>query len=114
VASRMDTEYGDQFFGALADSTRRAILETLLERENMAAGQLAELFPEISRPAVSRHLRVLRQVDLVRETKDGREVLYRLNAAPLYNLQGWLRQFWMDKLDSLKSFVENDLDESKH
>ena len=70
-------------FGALADPTRRVILERLLDRHEMSAGALAAEFSHISRPAVSKHLGVLRAAGLVRAREDGREVFYALDPAPL-------------------------------
>jgi DNA-binding transcriptional ArsR family regulator len=69
-------------FRALADGTRRSILE-LLSEQPRGVGELAERFPEMSRPAVSKHLRILREAGLVRETKQGRERIYRLEAGAL-------------------------------
>ena len=81
-------------FGALADPTRRAILELLRERPTRTAGEIAARFPRISRPAVSQHLRVLRQAGLVRARKRGREWHYRLDPAPLAEIwREWLEPF---------------------
>ncbi len=68
-------------FQALADPTRRAIL-TLLRQGSQPVGSIARDFP-ISRPAISRHLRILREAELVSEIKIGRNRLYELNAGPL-------------------------------
>lgn len=65
-------------FDALADATRRRILEILRTRGEMTAGAVASEFPQISRPAVSRHLRVLRESGLVDIAPVGREVRYAL------------------------------------
>jgi DNA-binding transcriptional ArsR family regulator len=94
-------------FAAIADPTRRGILQRLAAGE-MAAGDIAEAFP-ISRPAVSRHLRILRQAALVREERRGRHRVYRLNAQPLREVERWLEQyrtFWEKNLASLKRHVE--------
>ena len=94
-------------FAAIADPTRRSILERLAAGE-MAAGDIAEVFP-ISRPAVSKHLRILRNAALVREERRGRNRVYRLNAQPLRDVQHWLEQyrvFWEKNLTSLKRHVE--------
>ena len=91
----------------LADPTRRAILDVLHGGEQ-TAGALAERFP-ISRPAVSRHLRVLRHASLVRETRRGRNRVYRLDTAPLRALDTWLdryRIFWAARLTDLRDVVE--------
>jgi DNA-binding transcriptional ArsR family regulator len=89
--------------GALADPTRRRILE-LLAGDERSAGELASQFA-ISRPAVSRHLRVLREHGLVRARGDAQRRLYSLDPAPLAELDAWLaryRSFWTDRLDELE------------
>lgn len=96
---------------ALADSTRRRILDLLAEGE-MTAGDIAKHFSHISRPAVSQHLAVLRAAGLVRERRDGRRRIYRLEPEPLREIwEGWLSQyqrFWEDRLTDLKRLVESD------
>jgi DNA-binding transcriptional ArsR family regulator len=87
---------------ALTDPTRRRIVELLAENE-LEAGDIAARFP-ISRPAVSRHLRVLRETGLVRVRADAQRRLYSLDPAPLAELDAWLeryRRFWSDRLDAL-------------
>jgi DNA-binding transcriptional ArsR family regulator len=94
-------------FGALADPTRRAVLD-LLRRGSQPAGQIAEAFP-VSRPAISKHLRVLRRAHLVSEKRNGRHRFYHLNPEPLKTVDSWLEQyrgFWQTNLGSLKKFVE--------
>lgn len=89
-------------FEALADPTRRTIVELLAEGER-SAGELAAEF-ETSRPAVSRHLRVLREHGLVSAREHGRRRLYALEPAPLADLDEWLshyREFWTNRLDAL-------------
>ncbi len=91
---------------AIVDPTRRRILELLREGE-VAAGDLAEEF-SVSRPAVSRHLRVLREVGLVSSRVDGQRRLYALEAAPLAELDAWLepyRRFWAQRLDALDTEI---------
>lgn len=87
---------------ALADPTRRTIVELLAEHDR-TAGELAASF-STSRPAVSRHLRVLREHGLVRVQASGRERLYSLEPGPLAELDEWLsryRTFWTNRLDAL-------------
>jgi DNA-binding transcriptional ArsR family regulator len=94
-------------FHALADPTRRAVLD-LLRRGSQPAGQIARAFP-VSRPAISKHLRVLRRAHLVREKREGRHRFYTLNPAPLKAVDSWLEQyrsFWNTNLANLKAFVE--------
>ena len=102
------TRSADLAFAALADPTRRAVLD-LLRQGRRPAGEIARAFP-ISRPAVSKHLRLLREADLVVETRDGRNHFYQLNPKPLKLIDRWLahyRKFWSSKLSDLKSFVES-------
>ena len=92
---------------AVGDPTRRAILDRLRQGE-LTAGGLAEAFP-ISRPAVSRHLRVLREARLLEARQEGRQRIYRLNPKPLATMDAWLtsyRVFWAARLQGLKSFAE--------
>src|SRR4051812_18708522 len=91
---------------AIADPTRRELL-ALLARGEVAAGELAERFP-VSRPAISRHLRVLRESGLVRTRTDGRRRLYALDPAPLRELDAWLepyRDLWAQRLDALDTEI---------
>ncbi|HEV2468834.1 MAG TPA: metalloregulator ArsR/SmtB family transcription factor [Candidatus Sulfotelmatobacter sp.] len=94
-------------FQALADPTRRAVLD-LLRRGSQPAGQIARAFP-ISRPAISKHLRLLRRAHLVREHREGRNRVYQLNPEPLRAVDSWIEQyrvFWTASLNNLKAFVE--------
>jgi len=94
-------------FQALADPTRRAVLD-LLRRGSQPAGQIARAFP-VSRPAISKHLRLLRRAYLVREHREGRNRVYRLNPEPLRAVDNWIEQyrvFWTNSLNNLKAFVE--------
>jgi len=98
----------DAVFRALADPTRRAVLD-LLRRGHQPAGQIASAFP-VSRPAISKHLRLLRRARLVQEHRVGRHRYYRLDPEPLRSVDHWLndyRVFWTGKLASLKSFLES-------
>jgi len=94
-------------FQALADPTRRAVLD-LLRRGSQPAGQIANAFP-VSRPAISKHLRLLRRAHLVREHREGRNRIYQLNPEPLRAVDSWIEQyrvFWAASLNNLKAFVE--------
>ena len=80
----------------------------LLRRGSQPAGRIAQEFP-ISRPAISRHLRLLRRAHLVQERREGRLRVYRLNPEPLRAVDHWLEQyrtFWTQNLANLKAFVE--------
>lgn len=109
MRNRSVTHSANLAFSALADPTRRALLD-LLRGGSRAAGQIAESFP-VSRPAISKHLRVLRRAELVREVRRGRHRFYQLNAGPLHSVDEWLEQyrvFWDAKLGGLKAFVESE------
>jgi len=87
---------------ALADPTRRRILELLADGER-SAGEIASEF-RMTRPGVSRHLRVLREQGLVHARAEGQRRLYSLDPAPLAELDDWLaryRGFWTNRLDAL-------------
>ena len=104
-------------YRAIADDTRRSILD-LLRREAMTAGAIAGRFGGMSRPAVSKHLAILRRSRLVQAKKIGRERVYALNAEPLREVHTWLRQyeqFWDQQLDAFKQYVEtNTTTEDRH
>lgn len=103
----MVTYSRDAIFQALADPTRREILE-LLRGGERAAGEVAERF-EVSRPAISRHLRVLREAGLVARRKDAQSRLYRLAPGALREVDRWLdryRVFWTARLHDLRRYVE--------
>lgn len=89
---------------AVADPIRRRVLELVRDRE-VPAGELADAFP-VTRPAVSRHLRVLREAGLVTERRDGRLRLYRADPAPLAELREWLEGYWEGRLNALKDLAE--------
>src|SRR5437016_12226449 len=104
---RSVTYSAEAAFQALADPTRRAVLE-LLRRGSQPAGQIARAFP-VSRPAISKHLRLLRRAHLVNEHREGRHRFYHLNPEPLRAVDNWLdqyRTFWNTSLTNLKAFVE--------
>jgi DNA-binding transcriptional ArsR family regulator len=88
-------------FEALADPTRRRIVELVSERER-SAGELAAAF-SISRPGVSKHLRVLREEGIVRARDEGTRRLYSLADDGLDEVDDWLRRFWTNRLDALET-----------
>lgn len=91
---------------AVADPVRREILALLRDRPR-TAGDIAGRF-DITRPAVSRHLRVLRESGLVSDEARGRQRVYRLDVAPLAELDAWLggfRTLWDRRLDALETEV---------
>jgi DNA-binding transcriptional ArsR family regulator len=97
-------------YSAIADPTRRAILELLRDKSSLTAGEIAAQFSRISRPAVSKHLGVLRESRLVHASEEGREWHYTLDPAPLADVyENWLRGFaplWDESLTRLKRNAE--------
>jgi len=100
----------DQTLSALADPTRRGVVE-LLRKEPRRAGELAAAL-DMTPPAMSRHLRVLRKTGLVEEEgsdDDARVRVYSLRPEPFAELRDWLRQvesFWTDQLQGFKAHAE--------
>lgn len=88
-------------FEALADPTRRRIVELVSQREH-SAGEIASAFA-ISRPGVSKHLRVLREHGVIRSRSDGTRRLYSLESEGLVELDEWIRRFWTNRLDALET-----------
>ncbi len=105
-----DREALDRTLFALADPTRRGVID-LLRKKPYRASDLADAL-STSRPAMSRHLRVLRKSGVVREDghdDDARLRIYRLEQGPFDQLEGWLeevRGFWTDQLSSFKAYAE--------
>jgi DNA-binding transcriptional ArsR family regulator len=96
-------------FAALADPTRRAIFERVAARPS-AVGELAHGLP-ISRPAVSQHLRVLKDARLVSETPDGTRRIYRLDPRGIGAMRDWLDAHWVSALDAFKNFADQNADQ---
>ena len=100
----------DRTLSALADPTRRRVVDLLTERPRRA-GEIAETFG-MSRPAMSRHLRVLRTHGLVeekRDTADARARVYRLRPEPIDELSTWIgevQRFWDDQLESFRQLAD--------
>lgn len=92
---------------ALADPRRRAILHLVRDVER-PSGEIAAHFPEVSGPAISQHLRVLREVGLLSERRAGTRRLYRARPERLRELRAWLLDFWGDALEDLKAAAESD------
>ncbi len=94
-------------FAALADPTRRRIIESLAAGET-TFGDLADKF-EMSRPAVSQHLKVLRDAGVVTARADAQRRIYRLNDDSLADVEAWLgkvRDFWSQRLDRLEQLLD--------
>jgi len=94
---------------ALADPTRRSIFERLRHGPR-AVGQLAAGLP-VSRPAVSQHLRVLKEAGLVTERRDGTRRLYRIEPAGLEELREYFERFWDEALEAFKEAAEREQEE---
>lgn len=99
----------DQIFSALADGTRRRIVQSLATRPQPVHRIAAEF--SVTRPAISRHLRILREAGLVSVSESGRENLYFLRTAPLRDVEIWLGDLWASRLTTLKTLVEDSDDE---
>ena len=94
---------------ALSEPHRMAMLAMLADGER-PAGDFVDALP-ISQPTVSKHLSVLREAGLVTVRKDAQRRLYRLNPAPLAELDAWLqpyRRFWVDRLDALENHLDKE------
>ena len=100
-------ERRDDVYHAIAAPTRRAILDELRQGE-CSVGELVERF-DMTQPAISQHLKVLREAGLVTPRSVGRQRRYRLNAARLHEVYDWVghyERFWRVKLDALGSYLE--------
>ena len=96
-------------FTALADPTRRQIIMSLAAQET-SFGELAEQF-DMSRPAVSQHLKVLRDAGIVAARVDAQRRIYRLNRDSLDDVENWLgkvREFWSQRLDRLEQLLNEE------
>jgi DNA-binding transcriptional ArsR family regulator len=99
----------DLTYRAIADSNRRFILDLLRTEGPLRAGDLVARLAHISQPAVSKHLRILREAKLVQAEKSGREQLYHLNPNALRQVVAWLTHYeplWEERLSTLKALVE--------
>lgn len=90
---------------ALSDDSRRQIL-LLLKSKDMTPSQISEHF-EFSLPAVSTHLRILKEADLITEQRHGKNKFYSINQKQALDLMKFFESMWGYKMDSLKEFVEN-------
>jgi DNA-binding transcriptional ArsR family regulator len=91
-------------FAALGDPTRRAIFERVAARPS-AVGELARGMP-VSRPAVSQHLRVLKEAGLVSETPEGTRRIYRLDPRGIAAMRNWLDAHWATALDAFAAYAD--------
>jgi len=105
-----DNELSRDVFGAIADPTRRRLIQLLAEAEEVPLHELLAHF-EMGRTAVSKHLTILKEAGLVQGRKVGRETRYRLNASPLREVQDWLgshAKFWTANLLRLNRLFEEE------
>lgn len=96
----------DAVLQAIAEPRRRRILELVRDRE-LPAGEIAAQF-EVTRPAISQHLRVLKRAGLLDERREGTRRMYRARPEGLAELRQFLDEFWGDRLELLKHAVEHD------
>lgn len=95
----------DAALKALAEPRRRAILKLVWSQE-LPAAAIAERFPDVSRPAVSQHLRVLKDADLLLERREGTRRLYLANTQTVADLRTFLDDYWTSGLDRLRIAAE--------
>jgi len=96
-------------FAALSDPTRRKVLDLLRDHER-AAGELGGAFPKLTQPAISRHLRILRESGLVNVRRDEQRRLYSLRPQGLTEVDAWIseyRPFWQTQLDALAAHLDH-------
>ena len=95
----------DAALKALAEPRRRAILRLVWSQE-LPATVIAEQFPDVSRPAISQHLTVLKEAELVNERRDGTRRLYSANTRTMADLRAFLDDYWTSGLDRLRDAAE--------
>lgn len=97
-------------FSAVADPTRRQILDLLARNDELPLHRITAHFP-MGRTAISKHLNILKEAGLVEHRKVGREIRYQLNAAPLREIQEWVsfyERFWTHRMARLKALLEEE------
>lgn len=102
-------------FSALADSTRRHIVEMLAASGQLSAGDICSRF-DSSAPAISQHLKVLRTAGLVRVEKNAQQRIYSVNPAALDDMEAWIaqmRRFWNERFDALEALLAEEVSKSK-
>ncbi|MCB0323101.1 MAG: winged helix-turn-helix transcriptional regulator [Bdellovibrionales bacterium] len=101
-------------FAALADPNRRRIIEIIASRGAISASDISSQF-SISAPAISQHLKVLREAELVRMEKRAQQRIYSINPQGMDETWQWLnqmRQFWSERLDALEELLQKENGES--
>ncbi|SEK53777.1 Helix-turn-helix domain-containing protein [Paenibacillus sp. cl141a] len=97
-------------FNAIADPTRRQLIHLLAETDELPLHELTAQFP-MGRTAVSKHLTILKEADLVHDRKVGRETRFRLNASPLREVQDWVafyNKYWNANMLRLSQLLEEE------
>ena len=95
----------DAALKAIAEPRRRAILR-LVWSEELPASAIAERFPDVTRPAISQHLTILKDAELVTERRDGTRRLYRANPSTMAELRTFLDDYWTSGLERLRDVAE--------
>jgi DNA-binding transcriptional ArsR family regulator len=95
----------DAALKALAEPRRRSILRLVWSQE-LPASAIAERFPDVTRPAISQHLAVLKDAELVSERRDGTRRLYRANTDTMAELRAFLDDYWTSGLERLRDVAE--------
>lgn len=107
----MENELNKDIYSAVADPTRRKLLRMLADAGELPLHEMTVHF-QMGRTAVSKHLAILKEAGLVTSVKVGRETRYRLNAAPLQEIEEWVsyyRKYWTDRFALLNRLVEEDI-----
>ena len=102
-------------FAALADPTRRKIIELLADDGQLPAAEIAAHFP-VSAPAISQHLKVLQEAGLVSVEKRAQQRIYRINPQAMLELEDWVRQLnqlWNRRFDALETLLEEEIRKEK-
>jgi DNA-binding transcriptional ArsR family regulator len=102
-------------YSALADPTRRKIIELLARAGQLSATEISDQFP-VSPQAISQHLKVLREAQLVQVEKRAQQRIYRLNPGTMLELENWtrqLRQLWNQRFDALEQVLEAEKERMK-
>jgi DNA-binding transcriptional ArsR family regulator len=102
-------------FSAIADPTRRSILEVLASHEGLAASDIYDRYP-VSPQAISRHLKILREAQLVIVEKRAQQRIYRINPSAIAELENWsaeLRKRWNRRLDALEQVLEEEWNKTR-
>ncbi|MFN8024917.1 MAG: metalloregulator ArsR/SmtB family transcription factor [Acidimicrobiia bacterium] len=102
----------DAALKALAEPRRRAILKLVWSQE-LPASEIARQFDDVSRPAISQHLTVLKEAHLVTERRDGTRRLYRADPQTMAELRAFLDDFWTSGLERLRDLSESDEDRKR-